>query len=322
METVKELEYNRLKFFPIMMYAIVMGMSGLTITYQKAAHWLSFPHLIGEILMYITTIIFVVVSVLYISKFTKYKEAVAKEFTHPVRINFFAAISISMLMLAIIYKEAYPTISAYFWYPGTVLQFYFTMNTIAFWINHNQELSHSNPAWFIPIVGNVLVPVGGIGFADLHILMYFFSVGIFFWIVLFALLLNRIIFHHQMAQKFIPTMFILIAPPAVGFIAYFKMYGVIDTFAIILFNLALFFTFLIAFMYKNFLKLQFFISWWAFVFPVAAMAISAMLMYHQLGDTILLYFSYIMVAATTIIILIVLYRTVEHMFKKEICIQE
>lgn len=319
---VPQQESNRLKFFPIMMYAIVMGMSGLTITYQKAALWLSFPHFVGEILMYITTIIFVIVSILYISKFAKYKEAVFNEFSHPVRINFFAAISISMLMLAIIYKEEYPTISAFFWYPGAVLQFYFTMRTISFWINQNQDLTHSNPAWFIPIVGNVLVPVGGMGFADLHILMYFFSVGIFFWIILFALLLNRIIFHHQMAQKFIPTMFILIAPPAVGFIAYFKMYGIVDTFAIMLFNIALFFTFLVAFMYKSFLNLKFFISWWAFVFPVAAMAISTMLMYHEFGDAILLYFSYLMVAITTIIILIVFYRTVEHMNKKEICIQE
>jgi len=322
LETSTEQEYNRLKFFPIMMYAIVMGMSGLTITYQKATLWLSFPHIIGEILMYITTIIFLVVTILYISKLAKYKEAVKKEFTHPVRINFFAAISISLLMLAIIYKESYPSISAFFWYPGAVLQFYFTMNTIAFWINHNQELTHSNPAWFIPIVGNVLVPIGGIGFADSYILMYFFSVGIFFWIILFALLLNRIIFHNQLAQKFMPTMFILIAPPAVGFIAYFKMFGVIDTFAMILFNMALFFTLLIAFMYKNFLNLKFFISWWAFVFPIAAMTISSMLMHHELGGDIFLYLSYIMLIVTTAIIIVVLFRTIEHMMKKEICIQE
>ena len=322
METSKQQEFSRLKFFPIMMYAIVMGMSGLTITYQKAALWLSFSPLIGEVLMYITTLIFGVVSILYISKLVKYKEAVAKEFTHPVRINFFAAISISMLMLAIIYKENYTLISSLFWYLGAVLQFYFTMNTIAFWINHNQEVNHSNPAWFIPIVGNVLVPVGGVGFADTYILMYFFSVGIFFWIVLFSLLLNRIIFHNQLAQKFMPTMFILIAPPAVGFIAYFKMYGVVDTFAIILFNMALFFTFLIAFMYKNFLNLQFFISWWAFVFPVAAMAISSMLMFHEFGNSLLLYFSYLMVFVTTLIIAIVIIKTIEHMLKKEICIQE
>jgi len=315
-------EKNRLKFFPIMMYAVVMGMSGLTITYQKAHEWLGFPYVIGSLFMYITTLIFVVVTIIYIRKYLTYKMAVKKEFSHPIRINFFAAVSISMLMLAIIFKEEYSTISAAFWYPGALLHFYLTMHTISFWINGNQELAHSNPAWFIPIVGNVLVPVGGVGFASTGVLMYFFSVGIFFWIILFSVILNRIIFHHQMAVKFMPTMFILIAPPAVGFIAYFKLFGVIDFFAMTLFNLALFFTFLVAFMYKNFVKIKFFISWWAFVFPIAAMAIASMLMYHKTDDSILLILSYIMVAAVTVIISIVMYQTIKHMNKEEICIQE
>lgn len=317
-----EQEKNRLKFFPIMMFAIVMGLSGITITYQKASLWLDFPHFIGEVLMYLTTVVFIFVSYMYIKKFFKYKTAVKNEFSHPVRINFFAAVSISMLMLAIIYKESFPTLSALFWYPGTLLHFYLTMHTISFWINQNQQLDHSNPAWFIPIVGNVLVPVGGVGFASLGVLTYFFSVGMFFWIILFAVILNRIIFHNQMAVKFMPTLFILIAPPAVGFIAYFKMFGVIDTFAIMLFNLALFFTILVTFMYKNFIKIKFFISWWAFVFPLAAMAISSMLMYKQSNDFSLLIFSYIMISAVTIIVAIVVYQTILHIKKEEICIQE
>lgn len=315
-------ENNRLKFFPIMMFAIVMGLSGLTIMYQKAALWLNFPTLIGTCLMSLTTLVFLIVSITYLSKFFKYKMAVQKEFSHPIRINFFAAVSISMLMLAIIYKEVFPTISALFWYPGTLLHFILTMYTISFWINHNQELDHSNPAWFIPIVGNVLVPIAGVGFASQGILMYFFSAGIFFWVILFAILLNRIIFHHQLAMKFMPTMFILIAPPAVGFIAYFKMFETVDVFATMLFNLALFFTLLIAFMYQNFVKIKFFISWWAFVFPLAAMAISAMLMYHHTHDAALQLLSYVMIAVTTVIVAIVIYQTLLHMQKGEICIQE
>lgn len=313
---------NRVKFFPIMMYAIVMGMSGFTIMYQKASVWLCFPTLIGMVLMIVTTIVFIAVSTVYIAKYFNYALAVKKEFSHPIRLNFFAAVSISMLMLAIIYKEQYPIISAVFWYPGTALHFYLTMYTISFWINNNQELDHSNPAWFIPIVGNVLVPVAGVGFASQGVLMYFFTAGIFFWIILFAILFNRIIFHHQLAGKFMPTMFILIAPPAVSFLAYFKMFEVIDTFAIMLFNLALFFTFLIAFMYKNFLKIKFFISWWAFVFPLAAMAISSMLMYHQTQDITLLMLAYSMVSITTVVIAIVIYQTLLHMRKGEICVQE
>jgi tellurite resistance protein len=300
-----------------------MGMSGLTITYQKAAQWLGFSHIIGLILMYITTIVFVVVSIIYLSKYSQYKSAVSKEFIHPVRINFFAAVSISMLMLAIIYKEINPTISAFFWYPGTLLHFYLTLHTISFWINRNQELSHSNPAWFIPIVGNILVPVGGIGFASTGVLMYFFSVGIFFWIILFAVILNRIIFHHQLAGKFMPTLFIFIAPPAIGFIAYVKMHGGdFDMFASFLYNLGLFFTFLLFFMYKNFVGLKFFISWWAFTFPLTAITIASMLAFKITHLVLYKYLAFIFMIVSTIVILLVAITTIKNMLKGKVCIQE
>jgi len=315
-------EMNRLKFFPIMMYAIVMGISGLTIAYQKAVEFLGFPHIIGNTLMYVALGLFAIISLIYIIKLFTYPKAVANEWKHPVRINFFSAISISMLMLAIITTKSFPMLHKIFWYGGTLMHFYMTLYTISFWINKNQEINHSNPAWFIPIVGNVLVPVGGIGLASKSVLIYFFAVGTFFWIILLAIILNRIIFHHQMAQKFMPTLFILIAPPAVAFIAYFKLTHQIDFFAQFLYALAIFFTFMVAFMFKQFLGLKYFISWWAFIFPLAAMSIAAMIVSHKTHDIFSQYFAYIMMGVTSLMTLIVLYQTIVHMFKKEICIQE
>jgi len=315
-------EMNRLKFYPIMMYAIVMGMSGLTIAYQKSVEFLGFPHSIGNTLMYVALGLFAIVSLVYLIKMVKYPKAVANEWKHPVRINFFSAVSISMLMLAIITTKPYHTLHIWLWYAGTLMHFFMTLYTITFWINHNQEINHSNPAWFIPIVGNVLVPVAGADIANQTVLMYFFSVGTFFWIIMLAIILNRIIFHNQMAQKFMPTMFILIAPPAVAFIAYFKMTHQIDFFANFLYGLAVFFTFMVAFMAKKFIGLKYFISWWAFIFPLAAMSIAAMIVYHKTHDVFSQYFSYIMIGVTTLMTVIVLYQTIIHMIKKEICIQE
>ena len=316
-------ERNRIKYFPITMFATTMGMGGLTIMYQKAALVLGLPHIIGNSLLYIVTSMFFIIATLYIIKFFIYPNEVKKEWNHPIRINFFAAISISMLILAIIYKEHYINISHVFWIFGAGLHFYLTLHTIKFWINSNQELAHSNPAWFIPIVGNVLVPVGGIGFAPTGLLMYFFAVGVFFWIVLFSILLNRIIFHHQLPSKFMPTLFIFIAPPSISFLAYFKMFGgATDMFPMILFNLALFFTILVAFMYNNFIKIKFFISWWAFTFPLASMTIATLVMYSKTKDTLLMYGSYTMIGVTTIVIAVVIYETIKNMFKHEVCINE
>lgn len=313
---------NRLQFFPIMMFAIIMGLSGLTIVFQKAQEILGISSIVGTTLAIIDTILFVGIIVFYLAKIIKHFDEVKKEFNHPVRINFFAASAISFLLIAIVYHEISHTVSVVTFYIGTAMQTFFTFYTISYWINKNLEIKHSNPAWFIPIVGNVLVPVAGSGIADLNCLMYYFSIGMFFWIVLTSILINRIIFHHQLAVKFVPTLFIFIAPPAVAFIAYIKMYGEFDMFASMLFNLALFFTFLLIFMYKNFMNLKFFISWWAFTFPLAAVTIASMLAYKITNIALYSYLSYLFIAITTSVVLLVFIRTIQHMMKKEICIQE
>lgn len=313
---------NRIKFFPIMMFAVVMGLSGLSIVFQKYTEIFDLFSGLSIGFAYLDLVVFILILFLYISKIYLYFDEVKKEFAHPVRINFFAASSISFLLVSIVFHPIYANFSHILMYIGIAMQTFFTFYTITFWINKNLEIAHSNPAWFIPIVGNVLVPVAAGGYLDNNFLMYYFSIGIFFWIVLTAVLVNRIIFHHQLAQKFLPTLFIFIAPPALSFIAYIKMYGTFDIFASFLYNLGLFFTFLLFFMYRSFIKLEFFISWWAFTFPLAAITIASILAYKMSHVNLYIYFGCIFMMITIGVVSIVAYRTVQHILKKEICIIE
>ena len=313
---------NRLQFFPVMMFAMVMGFSGLAIVYKKAHEILGWGELIADILAYLSIVLFATILVTYLLKIFKYTEQFKQELSHPIRINFFAAISISFVLISILTKEINYDISFICFSIGAILHLFFTFNTLSFWINKAVEVQHSNPAWFIPIVGNLIVPVGGVGYFSNSVLMFYFSIGIFFWMIMLSIILNRIIFHKQFAQKFMPTLFILIAPPSIGLVAYIKMTNTLDMFAMILFNLGLFFTFLLLFMYKNFLKIQFFISWWAFTFPLATIALATMLVYSKLQEVIYLYFSYLFIVAVTIVVAIVAVNTVKHMLKREICIME
>ena len=321
-EEIKSIPSDRLQFFPIMMFAIVMGLAGLTLVFKKVSEALYLPSVIYTIMMIGTTIIFFIITFMYLKKIMKHKEEVKKEFSHPIRINFFAASSISILILSMVYKNTIDPIAQIFFIIGAVLHIFFTFYTIRFWINNNLEMQHSNPAWFIPIVGNLIVPIAGKGFVDDSILYFYFSIGIFFWIILFSIILNRIIFHNQFAPKFMPTLFILIAPPAIGFISYIKLTGSLDFFAQILFNLGLFFTILVFVMYKNFINIKFFISWWAFTFPMAAITLATVLMYDLTQKWFYGLLSYILMTITTVIIYLVAKQTIIHMNKKEICIME
>ncbi|MEA3362872.1 MAG: SLAC1 anion channel family protein [Thermodesulfobacteriota bacterium] len=312
----------RLENFPIMMFSIVMGLSGLSIAYQKASHLFHFTRLIPNFIAGLTSVVFVAIAITYIVKYFKYRAEVKEEFSHPVRINFFAAIPISLLLMSIMYQELNLQVATALWWVGMLLQGYLTLNTISFWINRNLEIQYSNPAWFLPIVGNVLVPIGGVDIVNRDFLMYFFAVGIFFWIILLTIILNRIIFHNLLAQKFMPTLFIFIAPPAVGMISYVKLTGEFDLFASFLFNIGLFFTLLLLFMYKNFIKLEFFISWWAFTFPLTAMTIASILAHHMTGSLFCYYAAIGLLALATCVVTFVAYKTVYHMLKKEICVIE
>ncbi len=320
-ENIKKIP-NRLEFFPVMMFAIVMGLSGLSLVLRKAHEVLDFSIIFANALSYFSLAVFTFILLTYLLKIVKYPSMVKAELAHPIRINFFAAISISFILISMIVKAYSQDMAFVFFIFGAFLHLFFTFYTLRFWITQSVEISHSNPAWFIPIVGNLIVPIGGVGFIDNAILLFYFSIGIFFWIIMLAIILNRIIFHHQFAQKFLPTLFILIAPPSIGLLSYFKLTSSLDMFANILFNLGLFFTLLLLFMYQSFLHIKFFISWWAFTFPLATIALASMLMLEQTQKLFYAYLSYFFILFLSLVVIIVAYNTLKHILKKEICIME
>lgn len=312
----------RLENFPIMMFAIVMGLSGISIVYQKAHEFLGFSEIFSNILICVDIVVFALICIFYALKIIKYPTTFKSEFHHPIKINFFAAFCISLLLIGTLLVEQNLQIAKYFWYLGVAMQTFFTFYTISFWIKNNLEINHSNPAWFIPIVGNVIIPVGGTSFASNEFLIYFFSVGIFFWIIFTAIILNRIIFHKQLASKFMPTLFIFIAPASIGFISYIKITKSFDFFAHFLYDIGLFFTILLFFMAKSFWKIQFFISWWAFTFPLAAISIATLLAFHLTNAFVYKILSLFLIIITSIVVFFVAFYTIKHMLRNEICIAE
>lgn len=325
---MQHLSEPRLKHFPAPLFAVVMGLAGLTIIFQKAANLFGYPLWIAHVLSGITTIAFGILVVSYGAKFFYYKEAVKKEFAHPIRLNFFPAISICLLLLSLIYEHISPTTSMILWFIGAPLHLFFTLYVIRFWIVNNLEITHSNPAWFIPIVGNVLVPILGVQYAGVEIATFYFAIGMFFWIVLFTIILNRIIFHHQLANKFLPTLFIFIAPAGIGFISYIKISTAIfgqthmDLMGYFIYDVGLFFALLLGFMAKEFIKVQFAITWWAYTFPMAAITIATILMFTLTHSITMYVLSQVLIAITTLIVLFVALKTIQAALKKEICIAE
>ena len=320
---MENVECNRLKNFSISFFAIVLGLVGFTLVLQKIESILNFYFPVYNYSLYFTLAVFLIISLIYIAKSIKYPEEIKKEFFHPIKINFFPLLAKIFLILSVIYLSIDMSYSKSFWIVGAILQFIFSIVILSIWIRNSKlEFHHLSPAWFIPIVGNVIIPIAGVVHGFIELSWFFFSIGIVMWIVLFIIVFNRIIFHNPIPDKLIPTFFILFAPPAIAFIAYVKLTGTLDPFAKVLYYISLFLLILIFAQFKMFSKIKFYLSWWAYSFPVAAIAVATILMYHE---TSFIFFKLLSIFLWVILLAIIIYltyKTVRAILNKEICIEE
>ena len=313
----------RIKHFPVSIFSIVFGLLGTTIVFEKLEKIWGSNSSFSETLLLISGIILVVFFVAYLAKIILYFSEVKKEFNHPVKLAFLPALSVSFLLFSISTLEFLPNLAEYLLWIGAGLQLLFTIKIISIWINHPKfKLDHLNPAWFIPILGNVLVPISATHFGYSEISLFFFSIGFWFWIIVMTLFFNRIIFHGQMAERFVPTLFILISPPFIAFIAWTKIIGNVDNFGKILYFFGMFLFLILLSQVREFLKVKFYLSSWAYTFPIASMTIATILMYHGTKILNYKYLAYLFTFLLVIVIGVLSLRTLEAIKKQEICIDE
>lgn len=277
-ETEAANNVDRLEHFPVPFFASVMGMAGLTLALHAVEAQAGWPATFSRAALAATVVLFLALLGLYGMKALRYPQAVHAEWHHPVKLSFFPALSISLLLIATALRPELPTLARGVWILGAVAQAGLTLAILSNWVGHRKfQTIHISPAWFIPAVGNVVAPVAGVplGFPDVS--WIFFSAGITFWIVLLVLVMNRLVFHDPLPGKMVPTLAILIAPPAVALLSWLQLNGGrIDAFAHYLFGTALVFAALAVTQVGKLREQSFALSWWALSFPVAALTIATL----------------------------------------------
>ncbi len=312
------MEKQWLRNFPVSLFVSVMGITGLSIAYQNYAHFFPLAQNIGMVLLTIAFLLFFSLLIVYISKILTHKHAVLAEFNHPVTANFFPVISISLLLLAIGSFDINQIFSRALWLVGSSLHLMLSLILMSRWITQKYDITNANPTWFIPIVGNILVPIVGVEFFDKEISWFFFSIGLFFWLVMFQIVFYRLVFHDQLVKKLVPTLAILMAPPAVGFCSYVKLTGSFDMFARIMLYLALFLVLLLLSLARQFFQLRFVVSWWAYTFPLCAVTIAFTIAANFLPSFFMVWVSTGLLVLSSVVVALVATKTVGAIFSKQL----
>jgi tellurite resistance protein len=322
-EFLKKKEWCRISHFNIAFYAAVMWFGWLSLATHKLEEVYHTGTEISHYLVYFTLVFFLLVSIFYILKiFVNFKDVKA-DFSHSVKSNFFPWIGKIFLIFSIAFLSIDIEIAKYLWIFWVSWQFFFTVIIFRRWMLHEMDIKEMNPLWFLPIVWNMLAPVAWVKLGFVELSWFFFSIWIIMWAVLFTIIMNRIIFHNPLPAKLMPTLIILIAPPAVALLSITALHNwaLLEIWKIF-YYFALFMFLVIATKINIFAKLKFFMSWWAYSFPIAVLTTATILMYQKTWEYFLGCIWIILYIILISITLILIYKTIIWAKKKELCIEE
>jgi tellurite resistance protein len=202
-------------------FSPVLGWCGLALAWHRAqAGFGPVAELVALGCTVFAALIFVAVSGASVVRANRHRAALDADLAHPVRHAFVAALPVSIILLATcaLALGAPRAWIAPAWLAGVVLQATATVWVIGRWIGGRVQWPALTPVLFIPIVGNILVPLAGVPLGYTGLSWMLFGVGAFFWPVVTTLVLARLA-HQPMPEALLPSWFITIAPPAVGGVA-------------------------------------------------------------------------------------------------------
>jgi tellurite resistance protein len=291
-----------------------MGTCGRGLVWRDAHTLLGVPAAIGETIIAISGVVYCVLVVAYGLKWIVCSHRARAEFNDPVSVTFFPTFPIGTLLIASGVLPYSIEIARALWIAAAGLTLLFALIIVRRWIIRGANLGHVTPQWFMPVVGNIVASIGApqLGYTELG--WFFFSVGLFFWIVLFTIIFFRLVLHDRLPAVLRPTLFIFLGPPAVAFIAYITLNGEIDNFARILFYSAVLIALLLASMAPSFMSLPFAPTWWSFTFPLDAFANAGLHYSTKMGSQLFVTGAAAVLAIATAVVGVVAVRTLFALF--------
>jgi tellurite resistance protein len=269
---------DRIIIVPASFFGMILGLVGLGSCWRVAVKLWHLPTWIGESIMLIGVAVWLVLLLLFVSKWLWAREDAMAEFEHPVLCCFIALVPVSTVLVALAIAPYSHAIAVALFVVGTIGQLSFGVyRSGRFWMG-GRKPETTTPVLYLPTVGGGLVSAlsaSALGYREWGAL--FFGAGIFSWLALESIIMQRLYLLEALPKPLRPTLGIQLAPPVVGCVAYLGITsGQPDTFAQILFGYGLLQALILLRLLPWLFQQPFAPSYWAFTLGVAALALSSL----------------------------------------------
>ncbi|MCW9711231.1 dicarboxylate transporter/tellurite-resistance protein TehA [Avibacterium sp. 21-586] len=275
---------SQAKPFPIGVnyFSIVLGISALGIAWRYAATIFIMPTIIGESLIALATLLWLLLFSIYIYKWKCYPTQAKAELNHPILGCFVSLIPITLLLLAIGIRPYINGLTVLLVVFGIVVQLAFSAYRYGGLWRGTHPPDATTPVLYLPTVAANFVSataLGLLGYQEIGLL--FFGAGVIAWMILEPAVQQRLRNLTELPNPIRATIGIQLAPAFVCCSAYLTLNGGnIDWIVLGLIGYGLLqLLFLIRLL--PWIGKQFSLAYWAFSFGLASMASVGIRLYDQ-----------------------------------------
>lgn len=283
-------------------FAPVMGWCGLSLAWHRAQDGFGpAAQTLSGACGAIAGLIFAAVLAAMVLRAMRNPSALPEDLAHPVRQGFAAAFPVSIILLGTVgVALGLPeSLAEALWAIGLVGQLAVTTWVVSRWIAGKLRWASITPVVYIPIVGNILVPLAGVPLHHEALSWAFFGIGAFFWPVVTTAILVRQS-QQPMPDRLAPSWFITVAPPSVAGLSALAL-GAPMPVAFAALGVAGLMLLVVATRVPAILKTPFGMPSWSASFPLAAF--SALLMHATASAPGLRLPGIFMLAVTSLVVL-------------------
>ena len=301
---------------PIGYYGAVMGLVGLGLTGRAAAPLfpgvIRAPAYFTELWVALGLIAFLILLPAYVLKLVRFPGAVREEFHNPATLGFCGALPVGMGLLAGGLLPYVPPVAAVLWWAAFGLMVALQAWGLYRLLAGGMEIGQLNGGWLILLVGGIVIPNAGtaLGYADAA--RFVFGVSAAVVPLLVALLFYRAAFGPQLPEVLRPSWFILLVPPSLVYANGMAFYEL--RFLENLFFVGLVLAVALLIYARGFLRWPFAPTWWAFTFPLDALAYAAARYAQDHPEPVWKGVAAVCLALATLFVAIVLVRQVLSFF--------
>ena len=311
----------KFKDLHVSVFGAVMGIAGLGLALRAAAPLfpgvVRAPAYVSEPVVLLGVLALAILLVCYAIKIFRFPGEVKQDLTNPATLGFCAAMPVGVTLVAGGLAPYLPVLSSILWWIGCLGLAALQVWGIVRWLDGKVPLDRLNAGWLILVVGGIVVPGGGFGVGEAEAARFFFGASACGAVLLLPLLLARAALAAPLPEALRPTWFILLVPPSLIYahgLAFYPRAPFLES----LYFAALLACAGLAFYARRFWRWPFGPAWWAFTFPLDALAYAATRYAQDHPSTPARAVAGAALSAAALVVASVLARSLAHLFSKRL----